>query len=319
MLPGAPQEAQWIRSAPRLDWPAPVLQRMVQTAFPRSRISQKQLLAAGLRNANFKLTLDSSSEPVVLRIYEHDPSLCRKEIDLMRLVRHTVPVPEVIHAEPRGLEELPPFALLQFIQGASLLDLKRRSDFEAFAQASSSAGETLAAIGRFPFSRTGWLGPGPAVAAPLLAGADPVPNFIDLCLAAPNLVRRVPAELRRRIHQSIWHSSHRFVELDAGPRLVHGDFSRRNLLARQAAGRWSVVEFWIGSLPSRVRRSSTSPTFCATRRPRVPWQSRIFPPDIFDPAARSPAIGGASAVCSTLPQPVKASRAAIYPKTSRQS
>jgi aminoglycoside phosphotransferase (APT) family kinase protein len=227
---------------------------MVQTAFPRSRISQKQLLAAGLRNANFKLTLDSSSEPVVLRIYEHDPSLCRKEIDLMRLVRHTVPVPEVIHAEPRGLEELPPFALLQFIQGASLLDLKRRSDFEAFAQASSSAGETLAAIGRFPFSRTGWLGPGPAVAAPLLAGADPVPNFIDLCLAAPNLVRRVPAELRRRIHQSIWHSSHRFVDLDAGPRLVHGDFSRRNLLARQAAGRWSVVavldwEFAVAGTP----------------------------------------------------------------------
>jgi aminoglycoside phosphotransferase (APT) family kinase protein len=241
MLPGAPAEARWVRAKPRVDWPLSVVERTLRTAFPRSRVLECRPLSNGLRNTNLFLTLDTAAAPVVLRIYQHDPSLCQKEVDLMRLVRPTVPVPEVIHASPLGLEELPPFALLQFVEGVSPLDLKRRRDFEAFAQAAFSAGESLAAIGRIGFPKAGWLGPGPAVTAPLLEGADPQPRFVDLCLAAPNLERRVPAELRQRIHKLIWQWAPRLAALDADPRLVHGDFSRRNLVARQVAGRWVVV------------------------------------------------------------------------------
>ena len=254
MLPGAPAEARWMRAEPQLDWPLAVVERMTRAAFPRHRVLECRPLSNGLRNANFRLSLDSLAEPLVLRIYQHDPSLCQKEVDLMHLVRQTVPVPEVIHASPLGLEELPPFALLQFVEGVSPLDLKRRGDLEAFAQTAFSAGETLAAIGRFGFSKAGWIGPGPAVTAPLLEGADPMPRFVDLCLAAPNLERHVPTELRHRIHNLIWQWAPRLSSLDADPRLVHGDFSRRNLVARQVAGRWAVVavldwEFAIAGSP----------------------------------------------------------------------
>ncbi len=254
MVPGAPPEARWRRTAPRLDWPLAVVERMVRTAFPRHRVLECRPLSNGLRNANLYLTLDSVTAPLILRIYQHDPSLCQKEVDLMHLVRHTVPVPEVIHASPRGLEQLPPFALLQFVEGVSPLDLKRRGDLEAFSQTAFSTGGTLAAIGRFGFSKAGWLGPGPAVTAPLLEGADPMPRFVDLCLAAPNLEQRVPAEWRERIHRLIWQWASRLSSLDADPRLVHGDFSRRNLVARQVAGQWAVVavldwEFAIASSP----------------------------------------------------------------------
>jgi Ser/Thr protein kinase RdoA (MazF antagonist) len=50
-----------------------------------------QPLGDGLRNANFKLRLDGQPEPVVLRIYEHDASLCRKEMDLLRLAGGALP------------------------------------------------------------------------------------------------------------------------------------------------------------------------------------------------------------------------------------
>ena len=128
MLPGAPPEARWLRAEPQLDWPLAVVERMTRAAFPRHRVLECRPLSNGLRNANFRLSLDSLAEPLVLRIYQHDPSLCQKEVDLMHLVRQTVPVPEVIHASPLGLEELPPFALLQFVEGVSPLDLKRRGD-----------------------------------------------------------------------------------------------------------------------------------------------------------------------------------------------
>ena len=73
---------------------------MVRRAFPRGRIVRAQLLAGGLRNANVKVTLDATAEPIVLRVYEHDASLCRKEADLIRMVGGSVPVPELILAQP---------------------------------------------------------------------------------------------------------------------------------------------------------------------------------------------------------------------------
>jgi hypothetical protein len=80
---------------------------MLHTAFPRCHIAAIEQLTDGLRNANFKLQLDSLPEPIVLRIYEHDASLCQKEVDLIRLAGRSAPAPEVIHAEPRGFDDVP--------------------------------------------------------------------------------------------------------------------------------------------------------------------------------------------------------------------
>jgi aminoglycoside phosphotransferase (APT) family kinase protein len=211
------------------------------TAFPGCRAIEIQPLSDGLRNANFKLRLDSTAEPVVLRIYEHDPSLCRKEVDLLGLVGGSIPVPEVIAAEPGGLNDLPPFVLMRFVEGLSFRDLKRSGDMEAAAQAAYSAGETLAAIGRVTFPKPGWLGPGPAVTAPLIEGDNATPRFVDLCLASPNLERRVPAELRDRTHSWMWSQAPELTGPDREARLVHGDFNRRNLLVRCISGRWRVA------------------------------------------------------------------------------
>ncbi len=240
MVLGGPDEARWVRPAPRSTLSARILQRIVQPAFPRSRVTGVEPLGGGLRNANFKLRLDSTPKTFALRIYEHEASLCRKELDLFRLVQGEVPVPEVILAEPDGLDDIPPFILTHFVEGLSFRDLVHTEDVQAIAQAARSAGETLAAIGRFTFSRPGWLSPGPTVSAPLLEGADPMPRFVDLCLASTNLKARVPAELCERTHALAWDCAPQLEHLEEA-HLVHGDFSRRNLLVRCVAGRWTVV------------------------------------------------------------------------------
>ena len=241
MLPGAPHEARWVRRGPRRTLPPEMLDRMVHTAFPRCNVIEIQPLGDGLRNANFKLRLDGQPEPVVLRIYEHDASLCRKELDLLRLAGGSVPVPEVIHAEPYGLEDLPPFTLARYVKGIGLRHLRRSGDTGAMAEAAWSAGETLAAIGRAVFDRPGWIAPGPAVTAPLLEGKDPTPRFVDLCLGSINLERRMPADLREGASCLVWTWAPELARLDEETRLVHGDFNGRNLLVRRLAGRWSVV------------------------------------------------------------------------------
>jgi aminoglycoside phosphotransferase (APT) family kinase protein len=135
MVDGAPQEARWLRAEPRRTLPAQLLERIAQTAFPRCHVINALPLADGWRNANFKLGLDCIRESIVLRIYEHDASLCQKEVDLIRLIGRSVPIPEVIHAETRGWEDIPPFTLMRYVEGISFRELKRSGDTEAIAQA----------------------------------------------------------------------------------------------------------------------------------------------------------------------------------------
>ncbi len=227
---------------------------LLSRILPGRRVSAAEPLSGGFRNSNFKLRLHGAAEPLVLRIYEHDPALCRKELDLFTMVAASVPVPEVVGAGPAGTEDCPPFLLLRYVDAVTLGELCRSGDTAAIAQAARSAGETLAAIGRHAFSKPGWLAPGPEVAAPLLPGRDPVPRFVDQCLASPLLQSRVPAELRQRASELIWSAAAEIAPLDCETRLVHGDFHRRNVLVRESAGRWRVAavldwEFAVSASP----------------------------------------------------------------------
>ncbi len=240
MIPGAPEEARWFRASPRRSLSAALLERLVQTAFPTCRVIDARPFEDGRRNANFMVRIDKPGT-IVLRIYEHDPSLCRKEADVLRLVGAHVPVPELIHLEPLGLDGTKPFAIFEYVDGITLRDLKRSGNKGAVAQAARSVGEKLAAIGRIVFPRAGWLGPGPSVGSPLLDGGDPMPRFVDACLASPQLQPRVAPDLRGRLHDLVWSSAAQLASLHREAHLVHGDFNRGNVLVRQVAGRWSVA------------------------------------------------------------------------------
>lgn len=241
MLVGTPNEARWVRAEARRTLPSSVLEKIVQLAFPRRRVSAVQLLDDGFRNSNFKIQIDAPQEFIVLRVYEHDPALCQKELDIFQSVKGSVPVPEIIHAEPRGTGNAPPFTLARYIEAISFRELKRSGDANAIAQAAHSAGETLAAIGRHKFSKSGWISPGPTVGAPLLEGADPLPRFVDLCLASPNLQMRMPEDLRERTHDLIWSWAPQFALLEKETCLVHCDYGMRNILVNRVEGRWMVA------------------------------------------------------------------------------
>jgi len=288
VIPGAPDEARWLRPQPRRTLPAPLLQRIVRTAFPSAHVLEAQPFTDGLRNANFKVRLAAAPELVVLRIYEHDASLCRKEVDLMRVVGASVPVPEVLHAEPLGLDGVPPFCLMRFVAGVSFRDLARGGDAEATAQAVYSAGAALAAIGRTTFSRSGWIGPGPAVGAPLLEGADPMPRFVERCLASADLESRVSIDLRSRLHEVVWSWSRRLALLEEEAHLAHGDFNRRNLLVERVAGRWSVAavldwEFAVAGSPL-----ADLATFLRYERSSRPRAEPHFSAGYFDAGGKLP-------------------------------
>lgn len=256
--------------------PNHVLERIARAALPGRTVVDVQPLTDGLRNSNFIIALGPTPERVVLRIYEHDASLCQKEADILRLLARSVPVPEIIYVEPEGMNDVPPFVLLGCVEGITFRDLKRKGNAAWTSQAAHAAGETLASIGRISFPCPGWLGPGPSVKAPLLEGKDPVPRFVDRCLASLNAQRRMDAELRHRTSQLVWSRTAELASVGAAKSLVHGDFGSRNLLVRQSGEKWKVAsvldwEFAIAGSPlvdvghflryERVSRPTLEPHF----------------------------------------------------------
>jgi aminoglycoside phosphotransferase (APT) family kinase protein len=254
MIQGAPPEAGWFRPGPRRVVATHVLDRVVQTALPGRRVIEVHPLTDGFRNANFRLHLDLPPECVVLRIYEHDGTLCRKETDILKLVGCLVPTAEVIYAEPDGMNDVPPFVLLRYIEGITFRELKRRGDAESISQTAYAIGQTLASIGRVAFPKGGWLGPGPSVKSSLQDGKDSAPRFVDLCLNSLNVRQRMKEELRSATSALVWSYAAQLASLGDENHLAHGDFGSRNLLVRHVAGKWVVAgvldwEFAIAGSP----------------------------------------------------------------------
>src|SRR5262249_54172143 len=131
--------------------------RCISTAFPDSEIAHTEILSGGLINTNIKIEFNSRQPPVVLRFYRGGTAVCLKESAVLRLVRSTVPVPEVIYAEPKGIDGSAPFSILEFVNGVTFQELKRTQNLEAIHQAATSAGKTLALIGKHHFSKPGRL------------------------------------------------------------------------------------------------------------------------------------------------------------------
>ena len=216
----------------------------VSTAFPNSNVADAQILSGGLINTNIKIDFSSRQPPVVLRFYRDDAAVCLKEAAILRLVHATLPVPEVIHVEPNGISSSPPFCILQFVNGLTFQQLKQTGDLEAIHQAAASAGETLARIGAYQFSKPGRL-QGEleelSVEETVDEDHDPIPRMLDLFLQSENLQRRLEGSLRKKLHNFIWSWSALLRSVENDRQLVHSDFGNRNILVDCLNGRWQVV------------------------------------------------------------------------------
>ena len=220
------------------------IEQVLASIFPQRRVEQIIPLTGGLINTNLKVTFATGEAPVVLRLYRGTAETCLKEVEVLRLVRPNVPVPEVLHAEPNGIDGSRPFVLLEFVNGLTFQQLKRTNNVEAIHQAAASVGEVLAVIGRHTFDKPGRLITDTgqlSVGAPYIDGADPVPRILDTFLDNEELQRRIGPELIEKLHEYIWSWAPRLPDLTTDSFLVHSDYGNRNILVNESNGRWEVA------------------------------------------------------------------------------
>jgi aminoglycoside phosphotransferase (APT) family kinase protein len=222
------------------------LRHLLATVFPQRQVASVEPLLGGLINTNLKIDFQSNHDPVVLRFYRDGSHVCRKEIAVHNLIQSEVPVPKILYAEPDPVDDIPSFAILEFVEGFTFQQLKRTNDIEAIRQASRSVGEILAAIGRFRFQKSGRLVVKGAseqlgVGATYIEGPNPIPRLLDRFLESHHCQDRAGPKLLERIHNFGWSWADRIPDLDAQPGLVHCDFGNQNILVREENGKWIVA------------------------------------------------------------------------------
>lgn len=222
-----------------------IIRDCVSNAFPNLKIATAQVLSGGLLNTNIKIEFSTGQQPVVLRLHRGDAAVCLKESAVLRLVRSTVPVPEVIYVEPNGIDGCGPFSILEFVKGQTFQWLKRTGDLEATHQAAASVGQALANIGKYQFPKAGRLQVAAenelTVGDAYIKGPDPIPRLLDQFLESACLQRRLHGAFQQKLHDFIWSWAAQLRTLDNQCHLVHCDFGNRNILVDRVNGRWQVV------------------------------------------------------------------------------
>jgi aminoglycoside phosphotransferase (APT) family kinase protein len=203
-------------------------------------VLEVEALAGGIMNWNYRIRLSGSAERYVLRFYDRAPASCAKEIRILGLVSDDVPVARVLFAQPEGTDDYPPFCVLEFVDGISLRELRRRGNVTDVADASYDAGLLLPRLRRHRFATAGLL------SADLSATNGPFENMslaalVEHFASSPRFRERIDETIRARLSAFV-----RATEPLHGSRvdvasLVHGDFNSPNILVHERGGRWTVA------------------------------------------------------------------------------
>jgi aminoglycoside phosphotransferase (APT) family kinase protein len=224
--PAGDEKSGWRRAS---DIPAPGIEHVHQLLagwLDGRHVHRVELLSGGLMNRNCRLTLSDRSD-VVLRLYDRDAASAAKEVSLLTQLRQDVAVPAVLYAEVERSEDDPPFAVLEFVDGASLADLKRSGDTAAIRQAAYDVGRLLARLQRHRCSPS--------------SEAITNTSLIEQFSRSDTFRARVGASLLDNLRRAAtaWDDHPAAPAMPTA--LVHGDFNARNILVRQQAGIWSVA------------------------------------------------------------------------------
>ena len=196
-------------------------------------------LSGGIMNWNYRIQLAGSAHRFLLRFYDRMPASCAKETRLLELVRGDVPVPEVLFVNTDGANGQPPYCVLEWIDGISLRELRRRGDDRGVADACYDTGRLLPRLMRHRFDRSGPLDAnlnvtdGPFTDAQLSAVVE---HFTESTLFR----RRVNDTMRARLHVFL-RATERLHDALGPATLVHADFNSPNIFVRETNGKWGVA------------------------------------------------------------------------------
>ena len=234
---------RWTRASAELQLDDKAVARLMEPAFPGARVTEIARAKGGLANTNLQVHLSNRAQPVLLRLYQHDPAQARKEVAVLGRVAEQVPVPAVLHFSEDNPITGSAYAVMEWIEGERFDIIAPTLDRDHLARLGHALGRTLGAIHGFSFERTGFLDGDLNIAEPVDLGRSGHLAFLEACLVAGRGATRLGAELTTELLAFV---ERRGALLDTwldSPCLVHSDFNGSNILIRQrpSDGDWEVA------------------------------------------------------------------------------
>jgi aminoglycoside phosphotransferase (APT) family kinase protein len=198
-------------------------------------ISPAERIGTGLSNTNYKIRLEGSAEPYVLRLFRKGREIAEKELAIIRRVRQTVPVADYIYADMSCGVFDKPWAIMEWKEGGLLRDVMQGGSEQDLVAAAASAGRTLANIHKHTFTESGFFNGDMTVQDPMRMDGERFLAFIEQSLFQDPCGQWLGEELA----QSVWSFSqtycHLLSEIEDTPMLVHSDFNGLNILMRHGS------------------------------------------------------------------------------------
>lgn len=231
----------WNRSQPYLELDTAALTDLIQPAFRGRRVRFAEVMTGGLANTLYKVLIDGTDQPFVLRFYTRDHVACQKDVDIFNLVHARVPVPELIYADPTAASYTIPYAIIAYVAGIPLETVLKSGNADGIGDASYAAGAVRGAMSAFTFPQAGFFGPGLTIAQPMVTNPQNFKAFIDQCLFEGNAAEHLGGDRTQRLHAFVESYAHVLDQDQVTAALVHADFNGPNLLVEQRNGMWHVA------------------------------------------------------------------------------
>lgn len=212
------------RRYPLVEIGTEVAGRLLGAIAGTSRPRALELLEGGHINTNYVVSFDDGRR-VVLRICANGEAAFRKEVELLRALSGSVPVPRVYLAvyEPQFFQY--PYVALEWVEGRALNEALSTSP-GAVPEIGEAVASALLKVGEHAYP-----------ACPSFRFVE----YVGECLFKRGAARYLGEETSARLWAFAQRQGGLLDELCPVEALVHGDFQGDNILVEEEAGRWRVA------------------------------------------------------------------------------
>lgn len=232
----------WVRSRPVIDLDPLEVEALIAPLFPGCRVIEMTRIEGGLTNSNFRLRLANRRTALLLRFYQRSGDLAHKEMRLCRMIERQVHVPNYLHYAPENPVTGHAFALIDWIEGNSLQDLRPSLDAKAFLELGLAIGQMLAAVHAFAYRHFGFLDAELNPMGTMDLGGDALVSYLHKCFVEGLGGARLGEALTKDLLALAKREGHAVEMWQAKACLVHGDMNLSNIIVRQdASGTWDVA------------------------------------------------------------------------------
>lgn len=233
------EKAGWRASRPDAPLSRAQVARLLEPWRGAIPVDDVWQLHGGLMNRNYRVRL--GNEHVVLRFFDRDRRAGAKETSLLRQLHGVLAVPSVFHFDPAPPDNGAPFAVLEFIEGIALRQLKASGSSAAIADATHDVGLQLARLASARLTDPESLDVDLPLDPAVLHGSHTNATLIDHFLQSTLVHQRLGNADVDGVHRWARTRDDRLSALPAISAIAHGDFNSANILVRERAGRWTVA------------------------------------------------------------------------------